>query len=83
MGGVPDPNFGGADDVAPDANVVAGHLLFLCARLTRYREEEAGGRHPASLAMDQTVRGMEPVAMVGGGDDRRATISRTSRSTRG
>ena len=55
MGGVPDPNFGGADDVAPDANVVAGHLLFLCARLTRYREEEA-----AAVVIQRRWRWIKP-----------------------
>ena len=55
MGGVPDPNFGGADDVTPDANVVAGHLLFLCARLTRYREEEA-----AAVVIQRRWRWIKP-----------------------
>ena len=55
MGGVPDPNFGGADDVAPDARVVAGHLLFLCARLTRYREEEA-----AAIVVQRRWRWIKP-----------------------
>ena len=55
MGGVPDPNFGGADDVTLDANVVAGHLLFLCARLTRYREEEA-----AAIVIQRRWRWIKP-----------------------
>ena len=80
MGGVPRCQTGGAGTTSRlDARVVAGHLLFLCARPDAIPRGRGGDRRAASLAMDQTgVRGMEPA-----GDGRRrrrnrATISRVS-----
>jgi abnormal spindle-like microcephaly-associated protein len=44
LGGIPEATFGAVEAMSggADTRVVAGYLLFLCARLLSHRREEAG-----------------------------------------